>query len=226
MSIFFILGAGASVDSGLYTYRGANNKIKNYDDIMSLLNGDDWDKNKNFIWNYFEKFNEDIQKCELGETYKLINEIYKYYPKSFVLTQNIDGLIKKIDIPSVEIHGNLQKMECVKCKKIYNIDFANKYCDCGKMCKPNVILYNENLKEDNLHELYKLIKKNKPSYLVAIGTTMQFSYLETIIKKTRIPKNNRYHINPNISYSVDKKEKMICLDANEGLKEFINIIKN
>jgi NAD-dependent deacetylase len=225
MSIFFILGAGASVDSGLCTYRGANSKIKNYDDIMELLNNDNWDKNKICVWNYLEKFNEDIKKCELGETYKLINEIYKYYPKSFVLTQNIDGLINKIDIPSVEIHGNLKKMKCLKCEKIYDINFRDTYCDCGEICKPNIVLYNENLEEEKLHKLYKLIKKNRPSYLVVIGTTMQFPYLETIIKKTGIPKNNRYHMNPNISYSLDKKEKKICLNSDEGLKELIKIIK-
>lgn len=46
-----------------------------------------------------------------------------------------------------------------------------KYC-CRMMCKPCVILYNENLNEKNIHNVYKL--KKKPKYLVVIGTTMQF----------------------------------------------------
>ena len=224
-SVFFILGAGASVDSGLYTYRDANRKYDNYDEIVELLDGSKWNDNKYKIWNYLEEFNNEVNKTQLGETYKLIDKLYKKFPKSFVLTQNIDGLIKNINVPSIEIHGNLKHMKCILCDKMYDINFKNKYCSCGELCKPNVILYNEDLDKTKVDEIYKLIKKNKPTYLIVIGTSLQFSYLDTLIKKSKVQKIKRYYINLDETYKCAKGENFICTSSNEGLCLVSNIIK-
>lgn len=218
MSIFFILGAGASVDSGLKTYRGNFNADNNYKNIIEIINYEKWNLNKELIWEYYENFYEEIKTKKMGETYELIDKIHKKYPKSFVLTQNVDGFIKKINIPCVEIHGNLEKMKCIKCNKFYDINFENKYCECGEICKPNVILYNEDLDNKTIQNINTMIKKNCPQYLIVIGTTMEFSYIENFIKISKIPKKNRFHINPNIEYKYNKEENIIQSFSNEGLK--------
>lgn len=228
-SIFFILGAGASVDSGLYTYRGANRKYDNYDEIVELLDGSKWNDNKYKIWDYLEEFNNEINKIQLGETYKLIDQLYKKFPKSFVLTQNIDGLIKNINVPSIEMHGSLKYMKCIACNNMYDIDFKNKHCSCGELCKPDVILYNEDLDKRKMDDVYKLIKKNKPDYLIIIGTSLQFSYLDTFIKKSKVQKMKRFHINPDENYKCNKGENFIGNTSNDGLRMFLtddNIILN
>jgi NAD-dependent deacetylase len=224
MSIFFILGAGASVDSGLKTYRGLNSDNINYDDIVSFLDGNKWEENKFHIWNYYENFYKDVIKNKLGETYKLIEKICEKFPDSFVLTQNVDGFIKQINIPSVEIHGTVYKMKCIICKKIYDVNFENKYCSCGELCKPDIVLYNDNLEKNKIQDVFKLIKLKKPQYLIAIGTTMQFTYLKSFITHSNIPKINRYYINPDCDYECDIKEKFICETAYDGLLKFIEII--
>lgn len=218
MSVFFILGAGASVDSGLKTYRGNFNYDENYEEIVKILDYTKWNINKEKIWQYYENFYETVKSKKIGETYELINKIYEKYPNSFVLTQNVDGFIKKINIPCVEIHGNLEKMKCIKCNKIYDMNFTNKYCICGEMCKPNIILYNEELDEKNVRIMNTMIKKRRPKYLIVIGTTMEFPYIENFIKMSKIPKKNRFHINPNVEYKYDKKENIIPLFSNEGLE--------
>lgn len=136
MSIFFILGAGASVDSNLKTYRDINSIDNDYNQMIDLLD------------------------------YNNINK-------------NIDAV-----------------------------------------CRPNIILYNENLDCKKVQEIYIMIKKQKPKYLVIVGSTMHFSYLYTFIKKSQIERKNRYNINPDRNYKC--KENFICETAYEGLQNLLH----
>jgi NAD-dependent deacetylase len=225
MSIFFILGAGASVDSGLYTYRGDNSRNENYDDIVDFLSITNYNTNKNKIWEYYKKFYDEVQQSKLGKTYYLIEELCKKHPDSFVLTQNVDGLINSINVTNVELHGNVSRMKCTRCKNIYQTNFDDKNCtQCGGECRLDILLYNEYLDDTLATRVYELIARRKPKYLVVIGTSLQFDYLNMFINKTNISHDNRYHINPNINYVCGKKDHHINKPANDGLEELLNIL--
>jgi NAD-dependent deacetylase len=70
-----------------------------------------------------------------------------------VITQNIDGLHQKAGSKTVlELHGNVNRNYCMKCKKSFSMrDIIAKSgvpkCDCGGMIKPDVVLYGEGLDE-------------------------------------------------------------------------------
>lgn len=82
---FWILGAGASIDSGLPVYRGPNGIYKNINDREALT-----------------ELLDKIKVSKPGHTYTLIK---KYSPpNSFILTQNIDGFAYTTDLEIVEIH--------------------------------------------------------------------------------------------------------------------------
>lgn len=89
MSWFFILGAGASADSGLPTYRGPDGIYVNMFEMTTQEN--------------FNKIKLAVDAVEKpGPTYDKIKEVA---PKgSFVLTQNIDGFVRTLGLDYVEIH--------------------------------------------------------------------------------------------------------------------------
>jgi NAD-dependent SIR2 family protein deacetylase len=85
--VLFVLGAGASVDSSLGTFRGPNGTMP--------INNEE----------FYRKLISSVDTLTPGPTYKQINKIVdKISDLSFCITQNIDGLIRSCDIDYVEIH--------------------------------------------------------------------------------------------------------------------------
>lgn len=121
-SIFFILGAGASVDSGLPTYRGENGIYeKSVSKPEKILSPKTINDNPQIVWDFLENLYNKIKQCSPGPTYSKLSEISKKYPDSFILTQNIDGYAKTVNVPVVEMHGNYSTAYCMSCRKINDI---------------------------------------------------------------------------------------------------------
>ena len=139
-SIFFILGAGASFDSGLPTYRGPSGLYdgkEKPEDILSLYSP--LDK----VWDFLAPLYEKISESKPGLTYDLIKELGKKYPGSFILTQNIDGHALSTEIPVVEIHGTWKTMVCMKCQERIITNLQTRKCQCGNIYRPDIVLYDQ-----------------------------------------------------------------------------------
>ena len=80
-----------------------------------------------------------------------------------VITQNIDGLHQEAgSIRVLELHGSIHRNYCMKCGKYCDLDHVLKtqgipVCSCGGIIKPDVVLYEEALKEAVLEEAVRLI---------------------------------------------------------------------
>jgi len=209
----FLLGAGASVDSGHLTYRGptgqyTDNEGCNSDDPLinplhvSALN----DKTRfNLMWETLYDICVD-KKLELGPTYKRIEMLCKESDNALIVTQNVDGLIHLIgnDPTIVELHGSADTVSCLKCCKRFA--WGEKYCtkDCGGLLRPNILLFGEELPEIRMRIVNTFIKRKKPTICYVIGTSMQFSYLHKIILRASSRGSRIIHVNPNPEYMHDK----------------------
>ncbi len=73
-----------------------------------------------------------------------------------VVTQNIDGLHQKAGSRQVyELHGSVRRNYCMRCGKFHSAEFIRDSvgvprCSCGGIVKPDVVLYEEALKEETL----------------------------------------------------------------------------
>ena len=73
-----------------------------------------------------------------------------------VVTQNIDGLHQKAGSRQVyELHGSVLRNYCMRCGKFHSAEFIRDSagvprCSCGGIVKPDVVLYEEALKEETL----------------------------------------------------------------------------
>ena len=237
--LLFILGSGASVDSGLFTYRGCNSIntsiVSNEDDTFTI-----WRKLEQLIM----RINE-IKDEPISPTYSLIQTIIdSFNERSCIMTQNVDGLVNKLsDVDIVELHGNLNRCKCEKCKLTFPMRRRNedKLCEkCFNMLKPDIVLLGDYLKVD-----YKKYLKRRYTYIIVIGTTLQFPYLRNIIGKAKQYGGRVIHINPDPDYNIPrikttytysfnptykkisnvrKGEQFINTTASEGLKEFIETL--
>ena len=104
--IFFILGVGPSVDSGLPTYRWEGVFYNKYNTperlrlvflqkaaFAGLWSVDhrpeflySYREGSKFIWEFKYEFYKQIQQNKTGPTYQIMNEIIRLFPDSFILT--------------------------------------------------------------------------------------------------------------------------------------------
>ena len=94
-----------------------------------------------------------------------------------VITQNIDGLHQAAGSRHViELHGSTHRNICQKCGAVYSEEWildtegVPKCPKCGGDVKPDVVLYEESLKEENLIGAVKAIQK--ADVLIIGGTSL------------------------------------------------------
>ena len=244
MSIAFLLGSGASVDSGMFTYRGIDGlykDINSYEEILSFAN---YFKNPEVFWNHFDTLHKKISEIKSpGKTYHKIKELLDKH-NGFILTQNIDKLAETCSNNCVNLHGTYDTVICTnrcgytntsdryvnKTQTIFTLSCPN----CLKsIIRPNFTMFGENLtiSENLLHQYIK----TKPKYLIVTGTTLQFPYLLNIINKMKSKGTIVIYIDPDINFLIALKNKckrryknkiFVCGKSYEGLCYFENNIIN
>jgi NAD-dependent deacetylase len=149
--IVFFSGAGMSAESGIATFRGEGgiwNKFK----PEELANFNAFMKNPGMVWEWYKYRREIVKKAVPNAGHIAIAEFQKYFPKITVITQNIDNLHKRAGSKNIyELHGNIERNYCVRCKTFYN-DIDEKAgipkCKCGGLIRPDVVWFGEYLPED------------------------------------------------------------------------------
>lgn len=230
MTVLYLLGSGASVDSGLPTYRGKSGLYENVEGYEEILSFKNYIKNPEIFWDNYLPLYEAIINTEPGPTYKKIKEMIN--PKDYIFTQNLDKLCYFCSDNCLELHGTYDKTTCIRCGKIEDINInkiKEKRYQCGPSCegliKPNFTMFGENLNKEIVKECFRVIK-TKPRYCVVTGTTLQFPYLTEILNKLKSKGTIVIYIDPNIEFLFEIREKckrrymnkiFICSKSYEGL---------
>ena len=93
-----------------------------------------------------------------------------------VVTQNIDGLHQMAGSKNViELHGSIHRNYCTKCHKFYDLDYIIQSdgvpkCSCGGIIKPDVVLYEEGLNNDDIENAIRYI--SEADTLIIGGTSL------------------------------------------------------
>ena len=93
-----------------------------------------------------------------------------------VITQNIDGLHQKAGSKTViELHGSVLRNYCMRCGKFYSAEEilhseGVPRCSCGGIIKPDVVLYEEALSQENLEMAVQMIQS--ADVLIVGGTSL------------------------------------------------------
>ncbi|MBZ0198693.1 MAG: NAD-dependent deacylase [Ignavibacteriaceae bacterium] len=151
-SVVFFTGAGISAESGIPTFRGKDgiwNKLR----PEELANFDAFMRNPKLVWEWYKHRMEIVHKSEPNAGHLAIAEMQNMFDKVTVVTQNIDNLHIRAGSKTVyELHGNIERNYCVKCKQFFNKDFdiskGAPMCKCGGLIRPDVVWFGEYLPED------------------------------------------------------------------------------
>lgn len=146
-SLVFFSGAGISAESGIPTFRGKDgiwNKLR----PEELANFDAFIRNPKMVWEWYNYRKSIVQQSQPNAGHFAIVEFEKYFESVVVVTQNVDNLHIRAGSKIVyELHGNIERNFCIKCKKYYDaeLDFKEGVpkCSCGGLIRPDVVWFGE-----------------------------------------------------------------------------------
>ncbi len=180
----FLGGAGVSTESGIPDFRSKNGLYRRQRGKYSgyqpeyLLSHECLRKEPEVFFDYYRR-NLDVRDALPNEAHKALARLELSGRLAGVITQNIDGLHQKAGSINVqEIHGTIWGNHCISCKTPYDASYLFEHpdsipkCDrCGKMVRPDVILYGEFLPEKAYHNAINMI--NRADLLIIGGTSLE-----------------------------------------------------
>lgn len=180
--IVFFGGAGVSTESGIPDFRSPNGLYRDYLDPRVvppevILSHTYFEEHpKEFFKFYREKML--YLTASPNRAHKKLAELEAAGKDITVVTQNVDGLHQKAGSKKVlELHGSVYRNYCTGCGQFYNVNFvANKKypvpeCSiCGGIIKPDVVLYEESLREQTIVDTVKAMEE--ADMLIVAGTSL------------------------------------------------------
>lgn len=172
--IVFFSGAGISTASGIPDFRSAKGIFTNNLQAEEIVSHSYFMSHPKEFYDFYRNkmvFKEALPN--LGHEYIAKLETEKDVT---VITQNIDGLHKIAGSHNVvELHGTIFSNTCMKCHKKYGLDAILRdeeipFCTCGGIIKPDVVLYEEALNEEDIEKAIRAIEE--ADTLVILGTSL------------------------------------------------------
>lgn len=175
----FFGGAGVSTESGVKDYRsedGLYNTVREYGvSPETILSHSFFVSKPDIFYDFYYKYFLELD-VEPNTAHFVLAEMEQKGKLSSVITQNIDGLHQKAGSKNViELHGTTAVHYCMKCGRPFPLDELKALkgkvpkCEkCGELVRPDVVLYEESLKENVVE---KAIDEISAADLLIIGGT-------------------------------------------------------
>lgn len=178
-NIVFFGGAGVSTESNIPDFRSDNGlyKKKYRYPAEVMLSHSFYEANPEEFFEFY--FNQMIYPDALpNKAHIALAKLEQMGKLKAIVTQNIDGLHQKAGSKVVyELHGSVLRNYCEGCHYFYSLEDIMKnrnekgipICPvCGKIIKPDVVLYEESLDDDTV---YKAIMAISQADLLIVGGT-------------------------------------------------------
>lgn len=149
-------GAGMSKESGIATFREAQQGLWEQYDPHELATIEGFLGNPELVWSWYQDRFGRIGDVEPNAGHLAIAELEKHVPRVVVITQNIDNLHREAGSGDVvELHGNWQLYKCLNGHTGFTMDdFCEQaeippHCPkCSAMLRPDVVWFGEMLPQN------------------------------------------------------------------------------
>lgn len=175
--IVFFGGAGVSTESGIPDFRSADGLYsqKYHYPPEQIVSHSFYMRNTDEFYRFY-KDRMIFPDAKPNVAHLKLAQLEKAGKLSAVITQNIDGLHQMAGSRNViELHGSVHRNYCTKCKKFYPLSAVTEsdgipLCSCGGKIKPDVVLYEEQLKDEDIENA--VLEISKADTLIIGGTSL------------------------------------------------------
>ena len=151
-----LTGAGVSQESGLRTFRDAQDGLWAQYRPEDLASPEAFARDPKLVWDWYAWRREAVKGVRPNPGHYALVEIEKQTSEFTLITQNVDGLHRMAGSQNVlELHGNLQQVRCSECGElaedwIDDLESVPQCKTCGGLLRPHVIWFGETLPRDQL----------------------------------------------------------------------------
>lgn len=153
--IVAIVGSGASVASGLKTFRGKDGLYEGKR-AEELASRSGFAKDPTLVWSWYKERMLKVLSADPNPIHHALVKLEKETLLTSVITQNVDGLHMRAGQKNIiEIHGNILKTHCYNNCGLTSVlknapDSIPVNCECGSYQRPSVVWFGESLDAENL----------------------------------------------------------------------------
>lgn len=156
--IVFFGGAGVSTESGIPDFRSADglyNQQYRYPPEQ-IVSHSFFERNTEEFYRFYRD-RMIFRDAQPNAAHLKLAELERAGKLSCVITQNIDGLHQAAGSKNVvELHGSVHRNYCEECGAFHPLSAVTEcegipLCQCGGRIKPDVVLYEEQLKSEDIN---------------------------------------------------------------------------
>ena len=222
--IIFFTGAGMSAESGVPTYRGRGgvwNEYKWEEYACQIA----FDKNPELVLNFHQLRRIEALKCNPHQGHNIISNIENLKKNTFIITQNIDGMHQRANSKNViELHGSLWRLRCEKegivIEDKMDGKFSKTICECGEWLRPDIIWFEDMLKEDIIAQANQKIIES--DLFISIGTSGMVWPAASYPSLAKSSGSFCIEINPEETELSKLYDHVIRLSASDALDQLFN----
>jgi len=154
--VCILTGAGVSAESGVPTFRDAQDGLWAEYEAQDLATPDAFVADPALIWRWYRWRRELVAEAEPNPGHYAIAELENRVAQVTLVTQNVDSMHQRAGSKKViEFHGNLFDERCFSCGTPAVADDASAVpacADCGGNLRPGVVWFGESIPEASLNQ--------------------------------------------------------------------------
>ncbi|MCS6907524.1 MAG: NAD-dependent deacylase [Anaerolineales bacterium] len=156
-----LTGAGVSQESGLRTFREAQDGLWAQYRPEDLATPQAFQRNPKLVWDWYAWRRERVYQAKPNPAHYALAELARLVPHFTLITQNVDGLHQAAGSPNViELHGNIRRVRCSVCGQVYtqweqHAEEVPRCRSCNGLLRPDVVWFGENLPPAELEAAFE-----------------------------------------------------------------------
>lgn len=173
-----LTGAGISAESGVPTFRGSGGLWRNYQ-ATDLATPEAFAGDPKLVWEFYLWRRDLISKVTYNPAHRALVDLENHVPDFTLITQNVDGLHLLAGSRNLlEIHGNLWKVRCTRCRKITldrspDLGPLPRCKTCGGLLRPHVVWFGESLDQEILHRSIEASRNSRVMLVIGTSSVVQ-----------------------------------------------------
>ncbi len=177
-NIVFFGGAGVSTESGIPDFRSVDGLYRQEWKYPpeEIISHSFFEKNPEEFYRFYRAKLIPGPEVKPNAAHLRLASLEQEGKLRAVITQNIDGLHQAAGSKRViELHGSVHRCYCAKCRKPYPASYVNygegiPRCTCGGIVRPDVVLYEEGLNDQDITDAVNYIRS--ADVLIIGGTSL------------------------------------------------------
>jgi len=223
-----LTGAGISVESGIPDFRSAGGLWSIYDpsDYATI---DAFMNNPEKVWNMLRDMDKLVSQAKPNRAHIGMGYLERMGYLKCIITQNVDNLHQAGGARNViEYHGNQNTLLCLSCGNKYTMEEKRKEftpkCECGRILKPNVVMFGEAIPQAALYDSMQLA--NTAQALLVVGTSAVVSPANSIPILAKKNGAKIIEINKESTHLTSRLTDLFLQgDAGDIIEKIVNVIK-